>query len=139
MVGTHSRSGQHFVEFRLHLRKTVPTETQGSEIGLKIESCDLGGQPGIFGMSEDFTGNGRGPEIFIDEKHLLLRTDATHTAFNEIVVEHVVKRTQIVEQRFHKQLFFLLVELLLNVMLTHKLNRFGLLTSKPLTRFVYSN
>jgi hypothetical protein len=35
--------------------------------------------------------------MFVDQEYLLLGTNATHTTFNEIVVEQVIKRAEIVK------------------------------------------
>src|SRR5262249_15173858 len=106
-------------EFRLHAAETVAGEIERSEVGLEIESGYFGGQSWLVGVLQDFERDRRRPEVTIDQKHLLFRSDAQLAALNVAVVQHERERTEVFEERLHELLRLALVNILFNVVLTH--------------------
>ena len=57
----------------------------------------------------------------INEKHLLLRADASHAALDPPGVEHLLKRAEVVEQRLRERTHLPVVHALLYLMFAHRL------------------
>src|SRR5947209_11746102 len=92
------RQADDFLQVPLQDAEASGSEITWSEIRLQVELSDLSGESRVIRAREDLGGYGRGPELGIHEKHLLLGTDARRSVIHQAVIEHVLERCKVVEQ-----------------------------------------
>ena len=105
----------------LHGAEAGAAEDQGIEVELEVESRELGGEVGVVHRFEHLGGDGRRTPVGIDEKQLLFGPDASNIALEEIVVEHLLERTDIVQQVLEKDPYLFRLRLASDILFTHGL------------------
>jgi hypothetical protein len=94
----------------VHQADAVAGEQLRIAVGLELELTELGGEVRVLQPLEHGHHAARGTPAIVEQEHLLLRADPPDVRLEQLVLEHVLQRTHVIEQRGHELALLLTLE-----------------------------
>ncbi len=97
-LGRLPRLAEQLAELPLHIAQTAAAEDVGVEVELEVEAGEFGREVRVLDGLEDLGGDRRRAPVGVDQKELLLGTDASHAGLEPLLLEHFFEGLNVLQE-----------------------------------------